>query len=81
MSKSVYQGGWGAWEVAARWSDIDLRDGIVDGGEMETLSLGLNWWLSPIFSVNFNYRWNTLDRFGAEGDSSGFMSRVTLMLE
>jgi len=81
VAKSVYQGGWGTWEVATRWSEIDLTDGLVDGGEMEILSLGLNWWLSPIFNVNFNYRWITLDRFGIEGDSSGFMSRVTLMLE
>ncbi len=81
VAKSVYQGGWGAWEVAARWSDIDLTDGFVDGGEMQILSLGLNWWLSPFFNVNFNYRWITLDRFGVEGDSNGFVSRVTLLLE
>jgi phosphate-selective porin OprO/OprP len=81
VARSVYQGGWGAWEVAARWSDVDLSDGGVDGGDMQILSLGLNWWLSPIFNVNLNYRWITLDRFGAEGDSSGFNSRIVLMLE
>ena len=81
VAKSVNRGGWGAWEVAARWSALDLSDGLVDGGEMKVFSLGLNWWLSSIFNVNFNYRWITLDRFGVEGDSSGFMSRVTLLLE
>ncbi len=81
VSKSVYQGGWGTWEAAARWSDIDLSDGSVDGGDMQILSLGLNWWLSPIFSVNLNYRWVTLDRFGIEGDSSGLLGRVVLLLE
>jgi len=81
VAKSVYQGGWGTWEVAARWSDLDLTDGGVDGGDMQILSLGLNWWLSPIFNVNLNYRWITLDRFGVEGDSSGFNSRIVLMLE
>jgi phosphate-selective porin OprO/OprP len=81
VSRSVYQDGWGAWEVTARWSDVDLTDGGLEGGEMEVFSLGLNWWLSPIFNVNLNYRWITLDRFGVEGDSRGFNSRVVLMLE
>jgi phosphate-selective porin OprO/OprP len=80
ISKSVYQGGWGAWEVAARWSDTDLTDGLVDGGDMQILSLGLNWWLSPFFNVNVNYRWITLDRFGVEGQTDGFTSRVVLLL-
>lgn len=48
---------------------------------MEIVSLGLNWWLSPIFNVNVNYRWITLDRFGVEGDSRGFNSRIVLLLE
>jgi phosphate-selective porin OprO/OprP len=81
VARSVYRGGWGAWEVAARWSAIDLTDGLVEGGEMEIVSLGLNWWLSPIFNVNVNYRWITLDRFGVEGDSRGFNSRIVLLLE
>jgi hypothetical protein len=53
----------------------------VDGGEMEIMSLGLNWWLSPIFSVSVNYRWISLDLGGLEGDSRGFNSRIMLMLE
>ncbi len=81
VAKSVYQGGKGAWELDARWSSIDLSDGLVDGGEMDILSLGINWWLSPIFNVNMNYRFITLDRRGIEGDSSGFATRVTLILE
>ena len=72
---------WGAWEIAARWSDLDLTDGSVEGGDMQILSLGLNWWLSPIFNVNLNTRWITLDRFGVEGDSSGLTGRIVLMLE
>ncbi|NOR67912.1 MAG: hypothetical protein GQ528_11210 [Woeseiaceae bacterium] len=81
VAKSVNQGGWGAWEVAFRWSDLDLTDGQIDGGEMDILSLGLNWWLTPVFNVNMNYRYITLDRFGVEGNSSGIMTRVLLMLE
>lgn len=81
VSRSVYQGGKVAWEVGIRWSDLDLSDGEVDGGEMGILSLGLNWWLTPFFSVNFNYRHISLDRFGIKGQSDGFLSRVVLLLE
>lgn len=81
IAKSVNQGGWGAWEVGIRWSDVDLADGLIDGGEMSILSLGLNWWLTPVFNFNLNYRYITLDRFGVVGNSSGIMTRVLLVLE
>lgn len=81
VARSVYQGGWGAWELGIRWSDLDLSDREVDGGEMQILSLGLNWWLSPIFNINLNYRYIDLDRFGVEGTSSGLNGRVLLILE
>jgi phosphate-selective porin OprO/OprP len=81
VAKSVYQGGWGAWEVGARWSELDLTEGTVDGGEMQIASVGLNWWLSPIFNVNLNYRHIGLDRFGLQGAAHGFNTRVMLVLE
>ena len=81
VAKSVYQGGWGAWELGLRFSDLDLTDGLIDGGEMDILSLGLSWWLTPIFNVNMNYRYITLDRFGVVGNSGGIMTRVLLLLE
>ena len=81
VSRSVYQGGPGAWEVTARYSSLDLSDGLVDGGEMDILSLGLNWSLTPTFTVNLNYRRIVLDRDGVRGRSDGIMGRVILMLE
>ena len=81
IARTVYQGGKGAWEVRARWSSIDLSDGLVEGGEMDVASLGVNWWLTPIFSGGMDYRyiWNT--RLGVEGTSSGLNTRVLLLLE
>ena len=81
VAKSVNQGGWGAWEVALRYSDLDLTDGLIDGGEMDILSLGFHWWLTPTFNFSMNYRYITLDRFGIEGTSSGIMTRVLLLME
>jgi phosphate-selective porin OprO/OprP len=81
IARSVYQGGWGAWELSARFSSLDLTDGLVDGGEMDIFSLGLNWWLSPVFNVNMNYRFVDNDMGGINGQSSGLMTRVMVVLE
>ena len=81
VAKTVNQGGWGAWELGFRISSLDLTDGLVDGGEMDILSLGINWWLTPVFNVNLNYRYVTLDRFGVEGSSSGILTRVVILME
>lgn len=41
------EGGWGAFETAVRWSATDLEDGAIDGGTMDQLTLGANWYLNP----------------------------------
>jgi len=81
VSRSVYQNGKGAWELAARWSNVNLNGGLVNGGDMDIASLGLNWWATPFFGVNINYRYIWNDRHGLEDTSSGFSSRIILMLE
>jgi phosphate-selective porin OprO/OprP len=35
---------WGAWEVAARFSSIDLNDQDIRGGTQKNLSVGVNWY-------------------------------------
>jgi phosphate-selective porin OprO/OprP len=81
VSKSVYQNGKGAWELKARFSNIDLNDGTVKGGDMDIASLGLSWWLTPFMGVDMNYRyiWNT--RNGLEETASGLNTRLVLLLE
>ena len=81
IARDVYHGGWGAWELGLRFSSLDLTDGLIDGGEMDIISLGLNWWLSPVFNVNLNYRFIDNDQGGINGQSSGIMTRVMVVLE
>jgi phosphate-selective porin OprO/OprP len=81
ISRSVHQNGPGAWEIATRWSSIDLNDGPVAGGEMDILSLAASWWLSPIFNVNFNYRYILNERDNLNGEASGANIRILLKLQ
>ena len=81
VAKSVYQGGIGAWEAGIRWSSVDLTDGLVEGGEMDILSAGLNWWLSSFFLISANYRYITLEDEMGTGRSDGLVVRIGLMLE
>jgi phosphate-selective porin OprO/OprP len=81
ISRNVDQNGWGAWEVSTRFSNLDANEGMIDGGDMDIWSVGLNWWLTPYFNVNLNYRYITLDKDGLDGNSQGINTRVVLILE
>ncbi|REJ75826.1 MAG: porin [Planctomycetota bacterium] len=48
-------GGWGAWQIAARYSYADLSDGGINGGVGNSLTLGMNWYWNPNARLQFNY--------------------------
>ena len=59
-----YGAGLGAWEVAARYSQIDLSDSGINGGKLKDITAGLNWYLNPNMRIMWNYVRSKLDGVG-----------------
>ncbi len=81
VAKSVYLNGKGALELYTRFSRLDLSDGAIDGGDMRIATLGLTWWLTEFFSLSAGYKYIRNEKGGEKGESSGVMTRVTLVLD
>lgn len=45
----------GAWELLARISQVDVNDAGVNGGELTSLTLGVNWHWNPNAKLQFNF--------------------------
>ncbi len=75
-------GGWGAWEIAARYSVLDLNDnagvlatatpaGGIRGGEQKISTLGLNWYPNNVFRFQLDYQQVRVDRLNSAGAQVG----------
>ncbi|HTQ13502.1 MAG TPA: porin [Rhizomicrobium sp.] len=75
-------GEWGAWELAARYSDLDLNDragspglatppGGIRGGEQRIWTLGLNWYPNAALKFMLDYENIDVDKLSATGADIG----------
>lgn len=76
------EGEWGAWELAARYSDLDLNDhaggialatpfGGVRGGEQKIWTAGINWYPNSVLHFALDYQWMDVNRLNAAGAGIG----------
>jgi len=73
--KNYGENGWGALEVAARFSAIDLQE----DGSLEDFTIGLNWYLNPNTRVMLNYVMGELtDGAGEITTENAVMMRIQL---
>ena len=71
--------GWGVWEIAARYSVLDLTEqtgrstanGGIRGGEQDIWTFGANWYPNNVIRFSFNYLLIDIDRM-AQGTTPPF---------
>ncbi|HAO26262.1 MAG: porin [Methylophaga sp.] len=54
-NKRLGDGGIGAWELTLRYSSLDLNDKLIDGGEIQNITYGVNWYPVPMLRFSANY--------------------------
>ena len=69
---------WGAWEVAARFSYLDLDSGPVLGGRMGIFMTGLNWYWNRYLRWQFNAGYSNVSGGPTPGDLYIFQARLQM---
>jgi phosphate-selective porin OprO/OprP len=65
----------GAVEIVAKYSRVDLTDGLVDGGLLDKWHFGVNWWASAQWKVGLSYGLANLDKGGVRGKTDMVLFR------
>ena len=70
--------GEGLWQVGLRYDTLELDDGAVAGGSLDTLTAGVNWYWQKNFKFALNYVKVSSDRRGIADDPSILEARLQL---
>lgn len=73
---SLSNGGAGAWEVAARFSTVDLNDGAVLGGSQDNYAGAINWYLNDSLRIGLNYVNFDAERAGVTTKGNAIVTRI-----
>lgn len=72
VANPVFEGGMGAWQVAARYDVINLNDENIFGGEQKTWIVGVNWHLNDYSRIMLNYSQSDIkDAFAQTNNVNG----------
>ena len=66
----------GAWEVAVRYSHIDLNDGDTIGGKEHNITAAVNWYMNPNIRILFNYVYGNIDSSSGDDAFHAFQGRL-----
>lgn len=76
---SLSKGGWGAWEVAARYSTLDLNDSTIVGGKQDNYSVGVNWYPNNYIRVLTDYTRFDAKRGAVVNKGDALVTRVAVI--
>jgi len=79
-TKSVFEGGPGAWEVVLHAAYSDFDDGLFNGGKYFRVTPMANWHMSENLRLEFTYGYGVLDRFALKGGTQFFQFRLQTTL-
>lgn len=68
----------GAWEVAARLSNLDLTDQGIAGGEADVVTLGVNYYMTRDIRFAANYIMADSDAVAGDDDPNALQLRVRI---
>jgi phosphate-selective porin OprO/OprP len=73
--------GAGAWEVGLRYDHVNVDSGTIQGGRLDSITVGLNRYLNPNARIMHNYVWTeqNVATPGANGSFSGLGVRVHMV--
>jgi phosphate-selective porin OprO/OprP len=69
------RGGWGAWEVAGRYSYVNLDNADIHGGRLSMVMAGVNWYLHSHAIWRFDYGFGQVAARQPEGNLNIFQTR------
>ena len=65
------ESGWGAWQVGIRYNYLNLNDKQINGGVLDDITLGLNWFINP--NMKFQWNYSVTNRHSPGGLSDGMI--------
>ncbi|HXT14243.1 MAG TPA: porin [Gemmatimonadaceae bacterium] len=75
-TRTVMQGGPGAWEAVLKYSYANLNSRSVQGGRFSRVTPMLNWYLTDNARLEIAYGFGVLNRFGTIGHTQFFQVRL-----
>ena len=78
--RSFFKGGTGAFEATINATYTDANSGTIQGGKLWRVTPMFAWYPSYEFRFTIGYGYGVLDRFGTDGATQFFLTRIQAML-